>query len=126
MLAKLFKYDTTLLNEDDNLDRLIDKTILEKVCKYFQTNGFRCTQIQLNLWSFLTHQQYTNLMYLFHKNLDQNSPNLVHEIKPAIKYFGVYFDPVLSFKFQNKHIMSKFLKRYIICAVPKCFYLPML
>jgi hypothetical protein len=40
LLAKLFAEDTAIINEDDNLDRLIQRTNTEfqKICKYFRSN----------------------------------------------------------------------------------------
>jgi hypothetical protein len=57
-------------------------------------------------------------IFINNNNLDQDDPNCVHELLrvkatdkiPAIKYLGVYFDPILNFKFHIEQVKKKLSK----------------
>jgi hypothetical protein len=120
LLSKLFADDTAIINEDDNLDRLITKTNSEfqKICEYFRLNMLSLhpdkTKFILITNSPLAHEPKLSV-FINNNNPGQNCTSRIHEINrvgvsdkvPAIKYLGVYFDPGLNFKFHLKQISIK-------------------
>jgi hypothetical protein len=123
LLSKLFADDTALINEDDNLDRLLLKTNSEfqKVCRYFRMNKL---SLHPDKTKFLIISNSTIVrdtpasIYINNNKPGQNNANLIYEIKriniqdsvPAIKYLGVYFDPGLSFKYHCNQLSTKLSK----------------
>jgi Reverse transcriptase (RNA-dependent DNA polymerase) len=120
LLSKLFADDTAIINEDDNLDRLIEKTNLEfqKICEYFRSNMLSLhpdkTKYILITNSPIAHDTKLSI-FINNNNPDQNCTSRIHEINrvgisdkvAAIKYLGVYFDPGLNFKYHLNHISVK-------------------
>jgi Reverse transcriptase (RNA-dependent DNA polymerase) len=120
LLSMLFADDTAIINEDDNLDRLIARTNSEfqKVCEYFRYNMLSLhpdkTKFILITNSPQTHEAKISV-FINNNNPGQNCTSRIHEINrvgisnkvPAIKYLGVYFDPGLNFKFHLKQISIK-------------------
>jgi hypothetical protein len=122
-MTKLFADDTAIINEDDNLERLIQRTNTEfqKICKYFRSNKL---SLHPDKTKFVVISNSLNIhvapvsIFINNNNPGQNNQNLIHEIQrvnlsdtvPAIKYLGVYFDPGLSFKYHIQQMSSKISK----------------
>jgi hypothetical protein len=116
----LFADDTALSLEDDDLDNLLSRANREfnKVCTYFRIHKLSLHPDKTKYMivsNAVNASAYQSHLFINNNDPDQNSPNLIHEIKrvritddiPAIKYLGVYFDPGLTFKYHVQHISSK-------------------
>jgi Reverse transcriptase (RNA-dependent DNA polymerase) len=123
LLSKLFADDTAIINEDDNLERLILRTNSEfqKICGYFRANKLSLhpdkTKYLIITNSPQIHDTQVSVC-INNNNPGQNNASLIHEIQrvgihddtPAIKYLGVYFDPGLTFKYHINQLSSKLSK----------------
>jgi Reverse transcriptase (RNA-dependent DNA polymerase) len=131
LLALLFADDTALSYEDDDIDRLVAKVNfeLQKVCNYFRLNKL---SLHPEKTKFLVISNSKNIsdhpinIYINNNNQGQLLPELIHPLKrvninddvPAIKYLGVFFDPLLNFKYHTNYLSKKLSYAiYSLCSV---------
>jgi Reverse transcriptase (RNA-dependent DNA polymerase) len=89
LLSKLFADDTAIINEDDNLDRLLLKTNLEfqKVCRYFRMNKL---SLHPDKTKFLIISNSTTIwdapasIFINNNNPGQNNASLIYKFKGSI------------------------------------------
>jgi hypothetical protein len=124
LLAILFADDTALVASSDNLVSLalnINEE-LQKICQYFRKNGLSLHPDKTKFIIFTPNIKETSLKLFINNNnhLEAQDPTLITELQqvkttdkiPAIKYLGVYFDPLLNFKYHVSKIAAK-----ISCAL---------
>ena len=122
LYALLFADDTTLLNSDTNLQTLFENTNAEfyKITTFFRKNKLSLNPIKTKFILFSTnrniHKLAENLQIICNDNnlnTSQN-PSLIHSVSkvpdnqdtPAIKFLGLYIDPLFNFKY-HIHMISK-------------------
>ena len=113
--------DTTLLISHDNLQTLeiIANREFKKICEFFRKNKLCIHPDKTKFMIFSTNKLHGNIKICCNNNNEnQNDPNLIFEIEeikssskvPAIKFLGVYFDPLLNFKFHISTLKNKLAK----------------
>ena len=122
--------DTTLLLSDSNIYSLYDRvnTEFRKVCDFFRMNKLALHHGKTNFILF-TKQKINNPSKLLfnNNNDDETDPFLIHEINsitvhsqtPAAKFLGVYFDPLLNFKFHIDTVRKKLSKALYMLRMAK-------
>ena len=138
LLALLFADDTTLLAAGDDIEELVQYVNIEfkKIVTFFRSNKLSLhpdkTQFILFSNSNVVKNKEINL-YIDMNNEHKNDPNLVKNIKrttsnsdfPAVKFWGLLFDPELNFKMQIRHISSKISKSlYTVYSVELKIFCP--
>ena len=117
LIALLFADDTTLYLSDTNLDQLIEKVNVEfkKVVDYFRflKLALHPEKTKFSLFTNSTEARQKNVIINLNFNNCRDVPNrdlITNLVRvttdsecPAIKFLGIYIDPLLSFKF---HINS--------------------
>jgi len=120
MLSLLFADDTALVMEDDNIERLIYYVNLEfrKMCTYFRLNMLSLHPDKTKYMIITSNPQVQKTQFDIYINDNNSNQNLSHLIKkicrvttedpvPAVKYLGVFFDPMFNFKYQIKSLSAK-------------------
>jgi hypothetical protein len=121
MLSILFADDTNLAYSDKDLQLLIHTVNMEfrKVTQYFRINklSLHVDKTKFILFSGNKAQNVPIEIFINHNSphvVDEN-PNLIHRMErvdvtskvPAIRFLGLYFDPMLNFKYHVETIISK-------------------
>ena len=130
----LFADDTALCDEDDDLQVLISRVNIQfkKVCTYFRQHklSLHTDKTKFLVISPSSNTQNSDLKIFINNNNDgENSKELLHQISqikmdsktPAIKYLGVYFDPLINFKFHIDYLSSKISRALYILNMVKKF-----
>ena len=112
LFALLFADDTTLLLSDPNIDNLIDfldltswHFILKKKCILF-TN---CSNVRAKNVDILLNFNNDNAVQSAH--LSSSLTRVTSSsVVPAIKFLGIFIDPLLNFKFHIDTIIRKISK----------------
>ena len=113
MFALLFADDTTLLLSDSNIENLIKKVTVEfkKVADYFRSHklALHTDKTKFILFSNSSEVRNRQINILLDFNNSSNAPqthfvsNLsqvtVNSDVPAIKFLGIFIDPLLNFKY---------------------------
>lgn len=121
LICFLFADDTTLLASGTDIDELFNfvNTEFHKIAYYFRINklALHPTKTQYIIFSCSPQaRQCNNKLYLNSNNLNQlQQEHLIKPLEqitndskiPAIKFLGVYFDPLLNFKFHIATISKK-------------------
>ena len=124
LIALLFADDTTLYLSDTNLDQLIEKVNVEfkKVVDYFRflKLALHPEKTKFILFTNSTEARQKNVIINLNFNNCRDVPNrdlITNLVRvttdsecPAIKFLGIYIDPLLSFKFHINSISSKVSK----------------
>jgi hypothetical protein len=124
LFSILFADDTALGAADDDIARLNNKinTEFHLVCTYFRKNKLSLHPEKTKFILFSNSNDVQNNpfnIYLSHSNVSFNDPLVPNfEIQrvskndkvPAIKYLGVFFDPLLNFRYHTKSICTKLSK----------------
>ena len=117
-LSLLFADDTTLLLTHDNRNILITEANEEfrKICEYFRVNKMVLHPDKTKFMLFTRSSCDDNpVLYCNNNNSNQNLPIHISELGrvtsaddlPAIKFLGVYFDPLLNFKHHISILKNK-------------------
>ena len=123
-MSLLFADDTTLYMSDSNLDRLVQNVNLEfkKVVDYFRFQKLALHPEKTKFILFSNSNEVRNkiitIQLNFNNDADVPNTNLISNLvritseseTPAIKFLGIYIDPLLSFKFHINSIVSKVSK----------------
>jgi hypothetical protein len=123
MLNFLFADDTTLLSSHRDINYLIDfvNAEFQKIVHYFRAHklSIHPAKTKFMLFSNSTNVQALPCNILInYNNIGENNPNLIFPLEkitsnsetPAIKFLGIFIDPVLSFKYHVNFISSKISK----------------
>jgi hypothetical protein len=140
LLALLFADDTALVASDEDLERLAlyINTELQKVCFYFRQMGLSLHPEKTKYIIFSNDKNINNKQFKLYVNNNNNTaadsqdPSLIYELErvkstdnmPAIKYLGVYFDPLLTFKYHISQITSKIARALFTIRQVKNFLPP--
>ena len=133
LYSLLFADDTALSDCDDDLQVLIKRVNLQfqKICKFFRQHklSLHPEKTKFIIISHSPKVQNKDVKILINNNNDdQNDNDLIFQISqvkstcktPAIKYLGVYFDPLLNFKFHLDFVASKISRAlYVLNRVKK-------
>ena len=122
----LFCDDTTILSSGSNIHELVTQvnSELRKISQWFRSNGMSLHPIKTKFTIF--HSPGQNIPWdeinLVIDETDPEctyyNPNLVRKLEyvngeseiPAIKFLGIYFDPLLSFKYHIGQLSLKLSK----------------
>ena len=136
LIALLFADDTTLLLSDPNIDDLIARanSELKKITDFFRAHKLALhpekTKFLLFTHSSEVRAHHTCLKLDFNNNgalspdekLISNLTRVTSDSTvPAIKFLGVFIDPLLNFKFQINSIASKVSKAMFFLRSAKNF-----
>lgn len=131
-MALLFADDTTLLLSDKNVDNLVTRVNIEfkKVVDFFRSHKLALhpdkTKFILFTNSNEVRSRDVNILLNFNNDNDVSIPDLISNLKrvsnesdvPAIKFLGIFIDPLLNFKFHINYLSSKIAKSmYFLRAV---------
>ena len=116
----LFADDTTILASGPDIRELYDRVNFEfhKVAHYFRRNKLALHPKKTNFILFTNSADARNFngqIYINNNDLLANNPTLLNPIVrvtgssdlPAVKFLGVYFNPLLNFKHHVSTISSK-------------------
>jgi hypothetical protein len=124
LCALLFADDTTLYFSHKDIDFLIDtvNNELKKISDFFRANKLALhpekTKFMLFTNSNAVRSKEINNFLNFNNDNDIQSPNLITKLErvtsesavPAIKFLGIFIDPMLNFKYHISKIVSKISK----------------
>jgi hypothetical protein len=124
LCALLFADDTTLYFSHKDIDFLIDtvNNELKKISDFFRANKLALhpekTKFMLFTNSNAVRSKEINIFLNFNNDNDIQSPNLITKLErvtsesavPAIKFLGIFIDPMLNFKYHISKIVSKISK----------------
>ena len=135
LLALLFADDTTLYLSDSNLNNLIERVN----CEFIKVvDNFRLLKLALHpsktkfiLFTNSNDARASNVSISlnFNNDTEAQDQNLISTLVrvtteseiPAIKFLGIFIDPLLSFKYHINTIVSKVSKSlYFLRATKKC------
>ena len=133
LIALLFADDTTLLLTDSCIDSLIQRvnTELKKVTDFFRSHKLALHPAKTKYILFTNSNEVRSRNIQIFLNFNNNSVvspdvNLVNPLTrvtvnsdvPAIKFLGIFIDPLLSFKYHINTLVSKISKSlYFLRAV---------
>ncbi len=139
LFSLLFADDTTHSDSDNDMQILISRvnTEFHKITHYFRINKLSLHPDKTKFMLFSTNKTVINLdIELFINNnlpgVARENPNLVHRMErvdtnsniPAMRFFGVFFDPALNFKYHVQKIMSKLSRALYILRTVKNLLTP--
>lgn len=140
LLALLFADDTALLASDEDLERLAlyVNTEFQRVCYYFRQMGLSLHPEKTKYIIFSNDGKINEYPFEICINNNNNfntasqDPSLIQTIDrvkntdtiPAIKYLGVYFDPLLNFKYHVSQINNKIARALYTVRQVKNFLPP--
>jgi len=115
LFTLLFADDTTLMDSDDNLDRLFDRVNLEfrKIINYFRDNRLSLHPGKTKFVFFSSNrntvlqENHTITIELAEGNLSKIEQITGEDDNPSIKFLGVLIDPSLNFKHHILQIRKK-------------------
>ena len=134
LFSLLFADDTTLSDSDNDVNTLINRVNMEfrKVTHYFRVNKLSLHLDKTKFMLFSSNRAVQNLnIELFINNNSPNvvdeNPNLIHKMEqinssskiPAMRFLGVFFDPLLNFKYHVELIISKISRALFILRTVK-------
>jgi len=122
----LFCDDTTILASGSNLPELVTQVNSElcKISQWFRANGMSLHPLKTKFTIFHSPGQnisWDNINLVIDENDPEcvnYNPNLVKKLEyvnceseiPAVKFLGIYFDPLLSFKYHIEQLNLKLSK----------------
>jgi hypothetical protein len=120
LLNFLYADDTTLLSSHTDINYLIDfvNNEFQKIVHYFRAHKLSIHPAKTKFMLFSNSNAVLASpcnISINYNNLGQNNPNLIFPLEkitansdtPAIKFLGIYIDPMLSFKYHINCISSK-------------------
>ena len=134
LLALLFADDTTLLLSDPDLDNLIARANheLKKITDFFRAHKLALHPEKTKFLLFTHSSEARARPICLHLDFNNNdilspNPNLISNLTrvttdsevPAIKFLGVFIDPLLNFKFQINSVASKISKAMFFLRAAK-------